>query len=212
MALRPYEQARHIYLNELIYQSEIVDAGIARIEAVLSPEGQIAGLKDHGTKRQNLVELGSGIQSVLGAGALASKILRPVNGAGKRARGRGDDLRATLALDGDLLDSREVRDSLEHYDERLDSFTQKDYNLLIMPEWTRMSRNSPLGNGNDLPILRSIDPTTLTVRLPGRDPKPGEDDSVGEGVTLSLYDLQEAMRDVRRSAERALGIAETNAG
>ncbi|MCD2104332.1 hypothetical protein O4214_05290 [Rhodococcus erythropolis] len=212
MALRPYEQARLIYLNELIYQSEIVDAGIARIKAAISSESQIAGLEDHARNRQNLVELGAGIQSVLGAGALASKILRPVDNSGKRAKGRGDDLRTTLALGGDLLNSRAVRDSLEHYDERLDSFTKKDYNTFVMTSWMVMSQNTPLDNGNDRPILRSIDPKTLTVRLPGRDPKPGEDDSAGEGVTLSLYDLQAALRDVRRSAERALGIAETDAG
>ncbi|MGE2772897.1 hypothetical protein ACQGAO_32355 [Rhodococcus sp. 1.20] len=212
MALRPYEQARHIYLNELIYQSEIVDAGIARIKAAISSESQIAGHEDHARNRQNLVELGAGVQSVLGAGALASKILRPVDNSGRWAKGRGDDLRTTLALGDDLLNSRAVRDSLEHYDERLDSFTKKDYNTFVMTSWMVMSENTPLGNGNDRPILRSIDPTTLTVRLPGRDPKPGEDDSAGEGVTLSLYDLQAALRDVRRSAERALGIAETDAG
>ncbi|ATI36506.1 MAG: hypothetical protein WBD41_10390 [Rhodococcus sp. (in: high G+C Gram-positive bacteria)] len=212
MALRPYEQSRPIHLKELIYQSEIVDAGIARIQAAISSESQIAGLEDHARKRQNLVELGAGIQSVLGAGALASKILRPVDKSGQWAKGRGDDLRATLALGDDVLNSRSVRDSLEHYDERLDSFTKKDYNTVIMTSWMVMSQNTPLGNGNDRPILRSIDPKTLTVRLPGRDPKPGEDYSAGEGVMLSLYDLQAEMHDVRRSAERALGIAETDAG
>ncbi|MHD0294393.1 hypothetical protein [Rhodococcus qingshengii] len=211
MALRPYEQARHIYRNELIYQSEIVDAGIARINAAISSESQLAGVEDRANARQNLVELGAGIQSVLGAGALASKILRPVNNSGKWAKGRGDDLRTTLALGDDLLNSRAVRDSLEHYDERLDSFTKKDYNTFVMTPWMVMSQNTPLGNGNDRPILRSIDPKTLTVRLPGHEPKPGEDDSAGEGVTLSLYDLQAALHDVRRSAERALGIAETDA-
>lgn len=46
MALRPCEQARHIYLHEPIYQSEMFDAGMARIEAILSSEVQVARLKD----------------------------------------------------------------------------------------------------------------------------------------------------------------------
>ncbi|WCT05822.1 hypothetical protein [Rhodococcus qingshengii] len=56
MALRPCEQARHIYLHEPIYQSEMFDAGMARIEAILSSEVQVARLKDGARKRQNLVE------------------------------------------------------------------------------------------------------------------------------------------------------------
>jgi hypothetical protein len=70
----------------------------------------------------NSVEYWSAIQSILSASANVSKILWPV----KERKARGDYLRNLLGVDKDhLLSDRSIRNSYEHYDERIEDWFEK---------------------------------------------------------------------------------------
>jgi len=69
------------------------------------------------------VEYWSAIQSILSASANVSKILWP---ARKERRARGEYLRDLLNVDeGHLLSGRKIRNSFEHYDERIEDWFEE---------------------------------------------------------------------------------------
>lgn len=68
------------------------------------------------------VEYWSAIQSILSASANVSKILWP----GKNRKARGEYLRKLLSVDEEhLLSDRSIRNSFEHYDERIEDWFEE---------------------------------------------------------------------------------------
>lgn len=120
-----------------------------------------------------------GVQSFLASSAMISKLVWPdTKNAEERAadpvaqwtKDRGSKLRAALKLNRtSALYSRELRNTLEHYDERLDRFASKSYNT-IMLEWTVTASSTVaevMGEEDyeDMPMVTWIDPDTLIVRI-----------------------------------------------
>jgi hypothetical protein len=195
---RPFEQASSVYLAEIIYQTQIVDDAIGRLVAALEPDRQRAAVRDSAIRHQTQIDIGSAIQVTLGAAALVSKMLTPVGSSSEWAKDRGRKLCVMLSVDGaSVLRSRDVRDSLEHFDERLDVFAQEPFNPFVARHWMVMS-DSPLGNESNMPILRYIDPNKLIVRMPGRKPKTDADPH--DAVRLNLLDLQTELHRLRDAA------------
>ncbi|ORI17267.1 hypothetical protein [Rhodococcus sp. 1168] len=180
--------AIHVYVEEVARQGSLFDFGIGLIEAAVRPDRADRSNKD--------VELVAGITVSLSAAAFASKMLWPIPGLDRdpwRAE-RGRALRERLKVaDDSPLKSRSVRDSLEHFDERIDQFAREPYNAFGAFHWMVMSSAHGLGESNAMPILRYIDPTTLVVRLPGRTPV----DVGGTSVTVDLRVVGEEFLRIR---------------
>ena len=66
------------------------------------------------------------LHSFLSHFAAASRLLWPPNSSGKRGVERGADLRLELSVQDDhVVQNRNLRNHLEHYDERLDAWIQE---------------------------------------------------------------------------------------
>jgi hypothetical protein len=117
------------------------------------------------------------VQSFLVSSAMVSKLAWPeTKNAEQRAadpvaqwtKDRGKKVRAALKLNKtSALHSKELRNTFEHYDERLDKFTSKSYNTFTL-NWTVTTSSSvaaAMGDHEDMPMVTWIDPDTLTVRI-----------------------------------------------
>lgn len=183
--------AIHVYVGEIVRQADLFDFGVGVIETVLSSASD--------NRRDEAVTLSAGITVCLAAAAFASKLLWPI-GSDEWSSERGRMLRERLTVTGSSsLKSRSVRDSLEHFDERLDQFAREPSNVFGAFHWMVMSAQHGLGESNVMPILRYIDPKSLVVRLPGRTP--AEDG--GRSVTVDLRAVRTELDRVRKLANTA---------
>ena len=100
------------YLREVIIQSEYALIAEARMNELL--------------KEGVPVLFFQAAQGFLSHAAAISRILWPPRKKDDRARGRGEHLRAVLSVtDNHPLRTRTLRDHLEHFDERLDQWSQE---------------------------------------------------------------------------------------
>jgi hypothetical protein len=189
---RDFEDAKSIYFHEVIRQASLFAYGIEQIESALDPNPP--------AERKDGVILAAGITVALAASGVVSKLLWPITRDSWSIR-RGRSLRSALAVsDGSALESRDVRDSLEHFDERLDAFSRETYNTFGSFHWLVMSHRHPLGDSNAMPILRYIDPETLIIRLPGRGPA----ETGRRAVSLDLRSVGQELERVRNNAHEIL--------
>lgn len=189
---REVASAIHVYVTEIVRQADLFDFGVGVIESAVSSSSD--------DRRAVAVRLSAGITVCLAAAAFASKLLWPIGG-GEWSQERGRALRDRLAVtQGSPLKSRSVRDSLEHFDERLDQFAREATNGFGAFHWMVMSAEHGLGESNVMPILRYIDPKSLVVRLPSRTP--AEDG--GRSVTVDLRVVRTELARVRDLASTLL--------
>lgn len=121
-----------VFMQELIHQGEAV--------AICLDQYNDAKAED---ERRNAADLVPDLhdvsnraflsaQSILTAGALVSKMLWPPGNVAKAKRGRAIErsraILSALAIDDDIpvLSNRTVRNSFEHFDERLDDYFGED--------------------------------------------------------------------------------------
>jgi len=163
-----------VYIHEIINQCEAVELAVNGFNSALQANSS------------GSVPLAfANVQSILAASAMLSKLLWPQPSArdrdGNRLTGeaeqqrlrtvqRGRSLRTLLIVGSDntqpLEDNRTVRNSFEHFDERLDAF------IYMESQGSRniVDRNIvPLGaivmNGSEPKHLRRIDPQTVSVSV-----------------------------------------------
>lgn len=144
-----------LYMREITFQVYVARSAYARMkDSVAMPDGG------------GILATFAGIQSLLGAGAMVSKLLWPPKSAKELGAQRGAALRACLDITDDfsVLRSREVRNALEHFDERLDSFIAEgnyifvDSNIGLIEMFLRML---PPGTK----VLRHVDTSTGDVSV-----------------------------------------------
>ncbi|WP_139278464.1 hypothetical protein [Rhodococcoides fascians] len=156
-----------IYMNEIARHAQVAQTSIDSLDETLQSM----------PVDQN--KLFMGVQSLLASSAMISKLVWPdTKNAEARAedpvaqwtKDRGTKLRAALKLDKtSVLYSRKLRNTLEHYDERLDRFVSKSYNTFML-EWTVTASShvaEVMGEEDheDMPMVTWIDPDTLVVRI-----------------------------------------------
>lgn len=102
----------------------------------------------------------------LGHAAALSRFFFPVD-RGPRARARGANLRQVFAIsNGSALQDRELRNALEHFDERLDDYLLGDIAGYLFP--APMVQDAALADDPQGHIFRLVDPETETFVLLGR--------------------------------------------
>ena len=108
--MRPsFERA---YLRELLIQAEYALLGVQRMNELLQQDAPVLFFRE--------------AQGVLSHAAAISRLLWPPRNKDERARTRGEHLRSVLQVPDDhALQARTLRDHLEHFDERLDQWTQE---------------------------------------------------------------------------------------
>jgi hypothetical protein len=111
------------YLNELLIQSEYARTSVGRMNEMLTEGNPAPFFRE--------------AQGFLSHAAAISRILWPpqVKGRAKntRAKDRGEHLRAVLGVsDNHPLRTRTLRDHLEHFDERLDQWSQETTHGVII--------------------------------------------------------------------------------
>lgn len=175
-----------IFLEELMARCQRAFAICAELNHQLS-----GGDQDNGQRTVNcplVFELLSAF--VLQAG-LASKILWPPNQGCKRARLRGEHLRTALGIQqGHVLENRSLRNHYEHFDERLDDWSQlsRDRRLadrIIGPPWT-------VSGLEEHEIIRHYDPEARVLTF--------------RGERYCIQDLADALGDVQFKVEERLHI------
>jgi hypothetical protein len=176
-----------VYVRELVHQTEAAKFAVGELNAALvAPRS--------GTGRAF-----AAVQSLLAAAAMISKILwhqsqEPDDEAGRARRqfavDRAKALRSALVLRSvPVLESRKVRNALEHFDERLDGFFMGGHRIVV--DQNIGPRESMIVIGGEPPLhLRLIDPARGTISVL-------EDEVV-------LQDLYDAISDIGRRAEEWL--------
>jgi hypothetical protein len=108
--------AEQVFIGEIVMQSKIAERAAERLVTC----------KDH----FDPIEIWSAIQSILVAASNVSKILWPQQ---KRSAARGKNLRTLLNVDdGNLLSNRNLRNHFEHYDERIETWFEKNCSAVYM--------------------------------------------------------------------------------
>lgn len=137
-------------------------------------------------------------QSLLGAAGMVSKLLWGTKDR-KKSLKRAAELRALLGVEDNdfaVLQNRAVRNSLEHFDERLDT-------ALAVPHINLALRNiGPSNMGPDLVFLLHLDTATVTLSVLSNDGT-GNDE-------VPLQELAEALEDVRDLARSWLAENRTS--
>ena len=182
------------YVRELVDQGQAAELAMTEFASALTTATPIARAY-------------AAIQSLLAAGALVSKVLWPnpprFNGVDgtqldevwrHRAIERGRRVRAELLITGiPILESRKVRNALEHFDDRLDDYLIEQGNRFVVDRNIGpRDRLVRLSDGQSPKFLRHIDPQAGTVSVLDDD--------------LDYRELSAAIADV--SARAASWLAE----
>ncbi|WGY01809.1 hypothetical protein QI633_25150 [Nocardioides sp. QY071] len=131
-------------------------------------------------------------QSLLSAAAMVSKLLWPVARSGARGRARGEKLRTTLQITASpLVQSRSVRDSFEHFDERMDAVLAKSHqhpyvDQIVGPtDMLRFEVDTAVPN-----FLRRLDTDKGTVSV--------------LNATVRINDLVDELLEIKRACDKWL--------
>lgn len=128
------------------------------------------------------------IQSILVHVASISRLLWPPKNAGDRAIKRGKELRALLEVpDEHVLRSRDVRNHIEHYDERLDAWIQESQHHNIAVDIIGPAGVFGGPNMSQRDVFRQFDPASLTVYF-------GESSCNVNEIAAGVEDLQKRIR------------------
>lgn len=142
---------RHFFVREVLRQAQF---GIAAWEHLRASEDR--------------VEIWGSVQAMLVAAGVISRLLWPT---GQGVRARGAALRRMLTVSEDSpLASRDLRDSLEHFDERLDAWAAEFVAASPPPSVIGDSNIGPLNaiEGVDpRHLLRQLDRATWTLYFRG---------------------------------------------
>ncbi|WKX02058.1 hypothetical protein Q3O43_29735 (plasmid) [Rhodococcus aetherivorans] len=208
---RPEIRNIRVYLHEIVMFGRISERAITQLEAVLVMPNTLVS-KEAAEEQQTAIA--ASVQQILYASAMVSKFLWPILDKKKEkekafATARGARLRELLGIDTDdrthPLNSREVRDSIEHYDERLDAFVAKDYNTFVFNDWTIGSAATieTFGTDNSSPLIRVIDRDNLVIRHLGRD-RAVPEYTGGQASVIDLKAQNAALQDLCRTAAKIL--------
>lgn len=178
--------AECLYLRELVFQADAALGAAVRANACL--------------REHRSFELFREFQVLLSCAAAMSRILWPPRIFGDkakdaRAKERGKELRSALALEaGHGLEDRELRNHLEHFDERLDDWVQASqyHNVVDQVVAPVGAFGGNLGVGD---ILRQFDPSRNVF--------------IFRGEEFDLQRLVTAIEDVHIRATTRLGRAWT---
>lgn len=196
----------HIYLDEIVMFGRISALAITQLEAAVAARPDTPTSKN--TNEDQQTAIAAAVQQILYASAMVSKFLWPISKKGFPSA-RGAILRELLGVDTDErthpLNSRDVRDSVEHYDERLDAFVAKDYNTFVFSGWTIGSAAiiDTFGTDNSSPLIRIIDSDNLVIRHLGRDLAVPEYTG-GQASVIDLKAQNTALQNLCRTATKVL--------
>lgn len=168
---------RSVYLGEILFQCEFAAIASQHFnDSWTRPRGDV------------VPHAFAAAQALLAAAAAVSRLLWAEKGAAGR---RAKDLRSVLGgVDEPLLQRRAVRNSLEHFDERLDAFFETGQTNIF-------DRN--IGGETDFMVgdqpavhLRRLDPNEGTFAVLHQDGT--------SAISVHMRDLVDAMLRVRQSA------------
>jgi len=158
-----------VYVRELVHQAEAAQLAAQEFNASLKSPGA------NGTARAF-----AAVQSLLAAAAMVSKMLWPKpskfrfdgsplkeaeEAQRKTTLDRGRTLRTALGIKGSpLLESRKVRNALEHFDDRLDRYFEAGHRMVVDRNIGPKNRLAVIGDKPAL-HLRLIDTEAGTVSV-----------------------------------------------
>lgn len=141
--------ARHFF-NEIAFQCKLARKAFQEVRLAVSAE-------------VNDAQFWADVQSLLAAAANISKILWPQR---KQSADRGTDLRNVLAVKEDSpLQARTVRNHLEHFDERLESWAADPVRLArnVVVDRAFLDASGIHIEGEGGQMFRKFDPIAMTV-------------------------------------------------
>ena len=158
-----------VYVRELVHQAEAAQLAAQEFNASLKSPGA------NGTARAF-----AAVQSLLAAAAMVSKMLWPKpskfrfdgsplkeaeEAQRKTTLDRGRTLRTALGIKGStLVESRKVRNALEHFDDRLDRYFEAGHRMVVDRNIGPKNRLAVIGDKPAL-HLRLIDTEAGTVSV-----------------------------------------------
>jgi hypothetical protein len=181
--------ARGAFLSEVEAQSIYALNALAQCRATLPQYEQVEA---EATQRrfELACEAFRAVHSVLTHAGCLSRLLWPA-ARNARARARGELLRSLLDLpddDAGVLSQRDLRNHLEHYDERLDEWAAGPPHRVYVHDVIMPFRR--LWGADDRDIMRWYDPPTDTYRF--------------QGEVFHLSALEAALRCALERAQEAL--------
>ncbi len=161
------------YIQELRNQAEAAELAAEDLDAALNTG--------------NVARSFAAVQALLAAGAMVSKMIWPSPRSPKWSRDRGEHLEQTLGVASmEVLRSRRVRNSLEHFDERLDEYFQDGHRSVF--DRNIGPKNSMIVVDGEIPLhLRLLDPRAGTISVLNDD--------------VRIKDLVDALRGVGAKAD-----------
>ncbi|NTV60068.1 MAG: hypothetical protein HGA77_02035 [Chlorobiaceae bacterium] len=143
------ELEKHVFISEIVMQSKIAERAAKCLVTC----------EDH----FDPIEIWSAIQSILVAAANVSKILWPQR---KTSAARGKILRTLLSVDDrNLLSDRNLRNHFEHYDERIETWFEKNCSAVYMDP--RIDPFESIWGRNHANLHRVYNPKTQTLTFRG---------------------------------------------
>ena len=150
-----------VFMSEIIFQADMADHAAKRLKEIAN--------------NSNRYEVWGTIQLILIAAGNVSKILWP---AWEVNKARGVQLRSLLGIaDDNILSDRKFRNHFEHYDERIEIWTENRKGFI---DWAMNPSFYQCDNEN---ISRGYDTSNNTV--------------IFQGETLDLDAVLEALKEVR---------------
>ena len=183
-----------IYMGELVHQAETLEIAAGQFNEGL-----------HSRDSDNVRRIFAAVQSLLGAAAMMSKLLKP-DPPGFRWDGsplspeetrqrklsidRGKQLRDALLVKGDHpITQRSVRNAFEHFDDRLDRYLEANPTASVVDLYV-----GPAGGivvDPPIPYLRHVDNETLMVSVLDK--------------SVNIQSLYDAAKDVGDRARHWIG-------
>lgn len=201
----PQLRSTRVFLHEIVMFGRISALAVTQLQTALAAP---CTLVPEDSNQAQQTSIAAAIQQILYASAMVSKFLWPISQRPFPVA-RGGALRNLLGINGNgrdhPLNSREVRDSIEHYDERLDAFVAKDYNTFVLSGWTigTAAMIEMFGTDNSSPLIRIIDKDNLVIRHLGRDQAVREYTG-GQASVIDLRAQDAALQDISHIAARVL--------
>lgn len=185
------------YVSEIINQCdnadvalEMLHTSVEEINDVVVKKPDSPPIEVRSEIRNRAVTRGfAAVQFLLGSAGMVSKLLFVTKGASPVTRDRARAVRDVLGIeDVPVLSQREVRNSFEHVDERMDDFLAAGNTYLVDKIWGNFTSDV---NGEPAKIIRHVDPDADAVRVVSKDL---------EMVQISISELAEALSEVKRRA------------
>jgi hypothetical protein len=175
-----------VYLLELIQQCHYAQHAVQRMNEFLKNGNPVEFFREAG----HFLQHSSTVSRILWPSGSKSQQKK------KRAEERGLYLKSTLAVaDGHILQSRSLRDHLEHFDERLDEWAETSAHKKLADNL--IGPRSALGSAvKDGEIMRMYDPTKKEV--------------VFMGKKFEMQTLVNGVEDVKAKAAARLQDVEAN--